>query len=804
MPFSPMMQQYLEIKKQYKDAFVLFRLGDFYEMFFDDAIKASKELDLTLTARDSGMPERAPMCGVPYHSVDGYIAKLISKGYSVAICEQGEVVAGKKGLVERKVSRLITRGTADPSMIDDNVNNYIMCVYYETDKIGVAYSDITTGEFNVQEYTKNALSKLNDCLSRVRPSEIICNCECLPISKNLAAVIYGQSPAFKVYENGEFSFEKAAPVTQAQFKLAAAEMRERPLAAVASGVLIGYLEETQKRHLSQLSSAVAFEENLFMTLDHNTRRNLELTENIRDRKNKGSLLYQINRTVTSMGARKFKSWIEQPLYNLSAIRGRHDAVGRLLGNVILCSELTGYLKKAYDIERLISRLSFGTFSPQNAVALKETLLIVPAVKAALSSLTSPYLKEISKNLLPLKDIADLLERAIVTEKTPAITRDGGFIKRGYNAELDELSSLSENASVLLNRLEAAERQETGIKNLKIGFNNVFGYYIEVSKSQVEMVPYRYSRRQTIANGERYITEELKVLEDKIISARDKCIKLELTLFAEICEKLTRETANIQSVASALSSLDCLLSFANAAYEHNYVMPEMTGGGELIIKDGRHPVVEAMLEGEKFTPNDCTLDTNENRVLIITGPNMSGKSTYMRQAALITLMAHAGSFVPAKNAVIPLTDRIFTRIGASDDVAFGQSTFMVEMTEVAEILKFCTDKSLLILDEIGRGTSTYDGLSIAMAIVEYLSAETKSKTLFSTHYHELTQAEEKFKGVKNLCVSVKETENGIIFLHKILHGKSDKSFGIEVAKMAGLPDSVVKRAKEIMKKLEERE
>ena len=801
MPLSPMMTQYKKIKEQYKDALLFFRLGDFYEMFFEDAVLASKELELTLTARDSGLPERAPMCGVPFHSVDGYIAKLIEKGYKVAICEQGEVVQNAKGLVERNVTRLMTRGTADGSMLEDNRNNYLMCVFYQNDKIGVAYTDITTGEFNVQEYNKNALSKLNDCLARIRPSEIICNAEAFPFSQNLGAVVFNQVNPFTVYERGCFEFEKAAPLAAAQFKLSKPEMAERPLACVASGVLLQYLDETQKRRLNQLTSQSAVEENRYMTLDYNTRRNLELTENIRDRKSKGSLLCQIDRTVTSAGARAFKSWLEQPLYDVENIRRRQDAVEELFGNVLLRAELTDYLKKTYDVERLVSRLSFNTFSPQNCIALKQTLSVVPSIKAALNSCSSAQLKNVNKKLLPLENITALLEKAIVTEKTPAVIREGGFMKRGYNAELDELLEYSENAAGLLEKLEAAERQETGIKNLRVGFNNVFGYYIEVSKSQLESVPYRYVRKQTTVNGERYITEELKIMEDKILSAKEQCVKLEIELYGKICEILTENIAAIQSDARSLAALDCLLSLSEAAFEHQYVKPEMTDGGALLIEEGRHPVVEAMLKDEKFTPNDCELDTGENRVLVITGPNMSGKSTYMRQAALITLLAHIGGFVPAKRAVVPLTDRIFTRIGASDDVAFGQSTFMVEMTEVAEILNNCTEKSLLILDEIGRGTSTYDGLSIAWSIIEYLSAETKSKTLFSTHYHELTELEDKLKGVKNYSVSVRETDGGIIFLHKISRGKSDKSFGIEVAKMAGLPQSVIKRAQEIMKNLE---
>ncbi|GHV01444.1 DNA mismatch repair protein MutS [Clostridia bacterium] len=803
MAQSPMMNQYFEIKRQNEGALLFYRLGDFYEMFYDDAVTASRELDLTLTHRDAGDGRRAPMCGVPFHAVDSYILKLIEKGYRVAICEQGEIVAKAK-LVERKVVRTVTRGTADCEMLRDNENNYILCAYGADGAVGVAWADITTGEFDMREFpAPDALNRLDDCLVRLRPAEIICNVSFIPHSKKLNSVVLEQVPPFYAYLQGKFNIEDAAESVKGQLS-AFRESADKRCATIAAGVLLQYISETQKRTLPQINELAGADEKPSLALDYNTRRNLELTETIRDRKRSGSLLWLLDKTVTPMGRRQLKEWLEQPLRDIAGIEYRQDGVEELLSDLLLRSEFTAALKDIRDMERLVSRLAFNNFNPPHAIQLTATLRSLARLKTALRGRRSAILRDVYGQIDPLAELAALLDAAIDPEKKVNFARDGGFIRKGFDTALDGQTELLEGGEALIKKLEEEERRETGIKNLKIAFNSVFGYYIEVSKSQLELVPYSYMRKQTVANGERFITPELKKLEERITSASDKALEIELKLYAEICAAIGAKIKEIQRDSRAVKTLDCLLSFATAAFDRHYTRPKITEGDALEIVGGRHPVVEITLKSEPFTPNDLKMNGTDDRVLIITGPNMGGKSTYMRQAALITLIAHTGGFVPAERAVVPLTDRIFTRIGASDDLAFGQSTFMVEMTELAAILKNCTEKSLVILDEIGRGTSTYDGLTIARAVIEYLSSDLKCKTLFSTHYHELTELEDELHGVKNYCVTVQETEDSVVFLHKIARGAVDRSFGVEVAKLAGLPDKVIARAKALMQRAEKRD
>ena len=795
-----MMKQYFEMKKQVGDALLFYRLGDFYEMFYDDAVTASRELDLTLTGRDAGEEKRAPMCGVPFHAVDSYILKLIEKGYRVAVCEQGEIVSKTK-LVERKVVRTVTRGTADCEMLRDDQNNYIACVYGEGGAAGVAYADITTGDFGIQEFPAgNALARLDDCLTRLKPSEIICNAAFIPFSKKLNGVLLEQTPPFYVYLQGKFNLSDASESLSTQLSVFK-DAENKPFAAVAAGVLMQYISETQKRALPQINELGDYDKKPVLTLDYNTRRNLELTETIRDRKRVGSLLQLLDKTVTPMGARQFKDWLEQPLRDAAAIEYRQDGVEELLSDLLLRSEFTAILKGIRDMERLVSRLAYNNFNPPHAIALCQTLKSLERLKAALRGRKCRILRDIYGELDPLSGLSALLDAAIDADKNVTFARDGGFIRQGYDKNLDEQNALLRGGETLIRKLEEEERRETGIKNLKIGFNSVFGYYIEVSKSQIELAPYRYTRKQTIANGERYITPELKQLEEKILSASKNALEIELKIYAGICEAVGAKIKEIQKNSKAVKTLDCVLSLAAAAFDYGYTRPAVSDGEVLEIKCGRHPVVEGTLKSEPFVPNDLYMDAADNRVLVITGPNMGGKSTYMRQAALIVLMAHTGGFVPAESARIPLCDRIFTRIGASDDLAFGQSTFMVEMISSCCACREATEKSLILLDELGRGTSTFDGMSIAYAIVKYIAEKVKAKTLFSTHYHELTEMEGKIPGIKNFSVATKEVDGNIILLHKIVRGASGKSYGIEVAKLAGLPEEVINDAKQFLQELE---
>ena len=803
MSLSPMMQQYVLTKEKYKDAILLYRLGDFYEMFFEDAVVASRALDLTLTGKQCGLDEKAPMCGIPHHAVDGYLAKLIEQGYKVAICEQ--LTEPKKGvkLVERDVVRVITPGTLiDSNLLDDKRNNYILSGFYDGGIVGVAYTDISTGIIYLAEQEVN---QFNDLLVRVRPSEIICNDKLAEIADSLLASKLQVVPKFQVRAFESFDYDDCYKVLTNQInKKELIGLTDKQQTIISSGVLINYLLETQKRSLSHINTVTFIEDSEFMNLDSNTRRNLELTETIKDRKKRGSLLWLLDKTQTSMGSRMLRSYIDQPLFDEKLINQRLNGVEELVKNVVIRDQLNNLLNSVYDIERLCGKVSYNNVTPKDTIALKNSLAVLPEIKEKLSSFKSTILKNICKDIYDYSSIFNMLDSAII-ENPPFLFKDGGFIKKGYNQELDDICNISTVGKTWIATLEADEREKTGIKTLKIGYNSVFGYYIEVSKGQIDQVPYRYQRKQTIANAERYITDELKEMENKILHAEEQKVLLELKLFNEIREVLLENVSAMQKTARQIAVLDALLSLATVACERNYCKPQVSSDLNCIeIVNGRHPVVEALLKNEDFVPNDTYLDNDEARTMIITGPNMAGKSTYMRQVALITLMAHIGSYVPATKANIALTDKIFTRVGASDDLAFGQSTFMVEMSEVSHILKQATNNSLIILDEVGRGTSTFDGLSIAWSVMEYLSKTLKAKTLFATHYHELTELEGILEGVKNYRINVKEFNDTIIFLRKIVRGGANKSFGIEVAKLAGLPENVITRAKEILHSLEENE
>ncbi len=805
---TPMMRQYLQIKEKYKDAFLFFRLGDFYEMFFDDAILASKELEITLTGRDCGLEERAPMCGVPFHSAESYINRLIEKGYKVAICEQLSDPAESKGLVDRDVIRVITPGTViEETMLEDKKNNYLASLYKNGSVIGIASVDVSTGEFNIGQITVDSTgNKLRDELARIQPKEIIVNEEMYRSKEDFPGITAGSSQFFYCYHSWSFEYETAYRKLLHHFQvynLQGFGCQDLYEGICAAGGLLEYLTETQKKALSHINHVNTHRQETYMILDAFTRRNLELTETIRGKSKRGSLLWLLDKTDTAMGGRLLRKWIEEPLVDAEKIKERLDSVDTLKNDIILHTNLRGELKDIYDIERLVSRISYGSVNARDCISLKQSISGIPRIKRMLEGIGTRQLSSIHDELDPLEDVFQLLDDAIA-EDPPVSVKEGSLIKEGYNEELDKLRQASSQGKEWIAKLEREEKEKTGIRTLKIGYNKVFGYYIDVTKSYYHLVPEHYIRKQTLANSERYITPELKEMEEAILGADEKGVQLEYRLFCEIREKLSKEIRRIQKTARALAQLDVLQSLATVASENSYVKPEITSGEKLEIIDGRHPVVEITLPNEQFVPNDTLLNQDDNRVVIITGPNMAGKSTYMRQVALITLMAHIGSFVPASKATISITDRIFTRVGASDDLSSGQSTFMVEMTEVANILHNATPRSLLILDEIGRGTSTFDGLSIAWAVIEYICDKSKigAKTLFSTHYHQLTELEKKLPGVKNYCVSVKEQGDDIIFLHKIVRGGADKSFGIQVAKLAGIPGDVIARAKKILKQLED--
>lgn len=809
--FSPMMQRYLETKEEYKDCILFYRLGDFYEMFFEDAITASRELELTLTGKDCGQEERAPMCGIPHHAAEIYVSRLINKGYKVAICEQLEDPKTTKGIVKRGVIRVVTPGTlVESNMLEERKNNYIMSIYKTGIYFGISICDISTGEFYSAEIKdNNNFPILLDEIARYTPSELVINsmmANCLDEmnkikerfenvyitkfnDKFFSEELNNVNLRFNVVDNNERKIENLA---------------EKKLALSSINALVQYIEDTQKTSLDHINKITIYNLSKYMALDINARRNLEITEKMRDKSKKGTLLWVLDKTSTSMGGRLLRRWLNDPLVDVDEINRRLNAVKELKDDIILRGEVIENLKKVNDIERLAGKMAYGNANARDMVTLKNSLFKLPEVKQILKNCKSDLLKGLYEKLDELQDIYQLIEKSIV-EDPPMTIKDGGIIKLGYDEEIDKLKTAQTEGKTWLVQLEAEEKEKTGIKNLKIGFNKVFGYFIEVTKSYLDQVPDRFIRKQTLTNAERYITEDLKNLENQILGAEEKVINLEYNAFVEIREEISKNVTRLQTTSEVISSLDVLTSFAQVAEDFNYCMPEVDSSGTIDIKNGRHPVIEKILGEGVFVENDTFLDKGDNRLSIITGPNMAGKSTYMRQVALITLMAQCGSFVPAESANIGVVDKIFTRVGASDDLSMGQSTFMVEMMEVATILKEATPNSLVILDEIGRGTSTYDGLSIAWAVAEYIADKQKcgAKTLFATHYHELTELENKIEGIKNYSIAVKEKGEDIIFLRKIVRGGTDESYGIHVARLAGVPKVVTQKANEILRSLEKK-
>ena len=800
---SPMMAEYVKTKQQYKDCILFYRLGDFYEMFFEDALTVTKELEITLTGKDCGLEERAPMCGVPFHAAETYINRLIEKGYKVAICEQVEDPKKAKGLVKREVIRVVTPGTTlDAASLDESKNNYLMSIVSMEDHFGCAIADISTGDCFLTEVDKP--QKLLDEINKFVPAEIICNdaffmsgVDTDDLKNRLGICVF---PLDAWY----FDDSLCKRTLKEHFHVNTLEglgIQDYDSGVIASGALFLYLQETQKSALSHMAGIRPYAAEKYMLIDSSSRRNLELVETLREKNKRGSLLWVLDKTKTAMGARTLRSYVEQPLIDAQEINRRLEALEELNKSPMLRDEIREYLNPIYDLERLISRISYQSANPRDLVAFASSLEMLPHIRQILKDFKTPLLTELYEDMDPLEDIAALIKSAIV-EEPPLAQKDGGIIREGYHEDVDKFRRSRTDGKKWLTELEAREKERTGIKNLKIKYNRVFGYSLEVTNSFKELVPENYIRKQTLTNAERYITQELKDLEDLILGAEDKLYALEYELFCEVRDKVGAEVVRIQKTAKAVAALDVFASLALVAQRNNYVRPKINESGVLDIKNGRHPVVEQMIEHDMFIANDTYLDNQKKRVSIITGPNMAGKSTYMRQTALIVLMAQIGSFVPADKANIGIVDRIFTRVGASDDLASGQSTFMVEMTEVANILRNATAKSLLILDEIGRRTSTFDGLAIAWAVIEHIS-DTKlcgAKTLFATHYHELTELEGKISGVNNYCIAVKEKGDDIVFLRKIVKGGADKSYGIQVAKLAGVPDSVIRRAKELVEEL----
>ena len=806
--YTPMMQHYLDMKEKYKDCILFYRLGDFYEMFFDDAINVSRELELTLTGKDCGKEERAPMCGIPFHAADTYIARLISKGYKVAICEQLEDPKFAKGMVKRDVIRVVTPGTVmEANLLEDKKNNYIMCIYKNGIYFGVTVCDITTGDLRTTEIKEsNNFAVLLDEISKYSPAELVVNPMLFDCSEEMNKI----KERFDIYvtrlEEKEFTDNYEA--LSEKYKIVDDEdspvenISNYMLSVASTNALFAYLLETQKNNLDHINKIIVYSTTKYMALDINARRNLEITEKLRDKSKKGTLLWVLDKSATAMGGRMIRRWLNNPLIDVKQINKRLDAVQELKDNIILRGDIADNLKKVYDMERLASKISYGSANGRDLISLKNSAKQLPEIKKILAGTKSAMLQELYSELDVLEDVYELIDKTIV-EEPPVSVKEGGLIKVGYDEEIDKLKTATTDGKNWIIQLEAEEREKTGIKGLKVGFNKVFGYYIEVTKSNMSLVPDRYIRKQTLTNGERYITEELKNLENQILGAEEKVVNLEYNVFVEVRDKIEAQLERLQKSAGIVAMLDALCSFATIAEDQNYVRPTVDNNGVIDIKDGRHPVIEKILPSGSFVQNDTYLDKEENRLAIITGPNMAGKSTYMRQVALITLMAQVGSFVPASSATIGVVDKIFTRVGASDDLSMGQSTFMVEMMEVAQILKEATENSLVILDEIGRGTSTYDGLSIAWAVAEYISDKEKcgAKTLFATHYHELTGLENKLEGVKNYSVAVKEKGEDVIFLRKIVKGGTDESYGVHVAKLAGVPQVVTKRANEILKSIE---
>ena len=803
MNMSPMMQEYCKTKEEYKDCILFYRLGDFYEMFFDDALLVSKELELTLTGKDCGLEERAPMCGIPFHAADTYINRLIERGHKVAICEQVEDPKKAKGLVKRAVIRVVTPGTTlDATSLDESKNNYLMSIVSIADRFGCAIADITTGDCFLTEVPNS--QKLVDEINKFSPGEIICNdsffmsgVDTDDLKERLGICIFSLDAWYFDDDTCRKELREHFHVTN----LEGLGISDYDSGIIAAGALFLYLKETQKTALSQMTTIRPYTAERYMLIDSSSRRNLELVETLREKQKRGSLLWVLDKTKTAMGARTLRSFVEQPLIDAEEINRRLEALEELNEKPMLRDEIREYLNPVYDLERLVSRISFKSANPRDMVAFASSLEMIPYIKQVLKDFQAPILKEIYEDMDSLEDITDLIKHAIVDEP-PLAQKDGGIIREGFNEDVDKFRSARTDGKKWLTELETKERERTGIKSLKIKYNRVFGYALEVTNTFKELVPENYIRKQTLANAERYITEELKNLENMILGAEDKLYALEYELFSNVRDKVGQEVIRIQRTAKAIAGLDVFASLALVAERNHYVRPKVNEGGIIDIKGGRHPVVEQMIDNDMFIANDTYLDNTKKRISIITGPNMAGKSTYMRQTALIVLMAQIGSFVPADKAVVGIVDRIFTRVGASDDLASGQSTFMVEMTEVANILRNATAKSLLILDEIGRGTSTFDGLAIAWAVIEHIS-NTKlcgAKTLFATHYHELTELEGKLSGVTNYCIAVKEKGDDIVFLRKIVKGGADKSYGIQVAKLAGVPDSVINRAKELVEEL----
>ena len=800
---SPMMVHYLETKKQYPDCILFYRLGDFYEMFFEDALTVSKELEITLTGKECGLEERAPMCGVPYHALDNHLYRLVQKGYKVAIAEQMEDPKQAKGLVKREVIRVVTPGTITSAQaLDETKNNYLMGIVYIDERFGIAVSDISTGDFLVTEVASER--ELADEINKFCPSEIICNDAFFVSGVDTEEVKNRYQTVISALDSHFFSDEGCRKILKEHFKVGSLDglgLQDYDTGVIAAGAVMEYMYETQKSTLSHITTITPYSTGEFMIIDTSTRRNLELLETMREKQKRGTLLWVLDKTKTAMGARLLRTYIEQPLIHKDDIIARQNAIEELNMNYISREEICEYLNPIYDLERLIGRISYKTANPRDLISFKNSLEMLPYIKDLMGEFTTPLLKELWEELDPLEDVHDLVSRAIVDDP-PVSLRDGGIIKEGYHEETDKLRHAKTEGKTWLAQLESRERDKTGIKNLKVKYNKVFGYYFEVTNSFKGMVPDYFVRKQTLANAERYTTDELKELEDMILGAEDKLYTLEYGLFCEVRDTIAAEVLRIQQTARAIAGIDVMTSLSAVATKNNYVKPRINEKGVIDIKNGRHPVVEKMMRDDLFVANDTYLDNTKNRLSIITGPNMAGKSTYMRQTALIVLMAQLGSFVPADEANIGICDRIFTRVGASDDLASGQSTFMVEMTEVANILRNATKNSLIVLDEIGRGTSTFDGLSIAWAVVEHISNPKLlgAKTLFATHYHELTELEGTINGVNNYCIAVKEQGDDIVFLRKIVKGGADKSYGVQVAKLAGVPDSVIVRAKELLVEL----
>lgn len=801
---SPMMKQYFKIKEENPDSILFFRLGDFYEMFYDDAKLASKELELTLTGRDCGQDERAPMCGVPFHSCEGYIARLVAKGYKVAICEQTEDPATAKGLVNRDIIRVITPGTVmESSMLDESKNNYICCMFSKNKKIGLCFCDISTGELYATEISgKDSYNILTSQLSSYSPREILIGGDIVKISQLPKFIKSKLSAGVEMLEDEKFDFSICKLTVSEQFSDDSKLIENNEVLISSVGALINYLKDTQKTGLERINHIELYKENQYMRLDYNTQRNLELTQTMLTKEKRGSLLWVLDKTKTAMGKRLIRSWIEHPLMNITSINNRLSAVDELVRDTLLRLEITDNITGIFDIERLMTKIVYGSANARDLCSLCSAIENLPKISDLLKDTRASYLRQIYKNIDKLEDIHNLIDSAIIDDP-PFTVREGGMIKQGYNDELDSVLNDMNNSKGILAQIEAEQRDATGIPKLKVGYNRVFGYYIEVTNSYKSMVPDTYIRKQTLTNCERFITQELKDVEGRILGAKDRAVAMEFSIFDNIRKTVADNLERIQNTAKAIATLDVLTSFANVASDNRYIRPEITLSSSIKIKDSRHPVVEVLLKDSPFVPNDVNLDCENERIAIITGPNMAGKSTYMRQIALIVLMAQIGCFVPASYAEIGIVDSIFTRVGASDDLASGQSTFMVEMSEVANIVKNATSKSLLILDEIGRGTSTFDGMSIARAVLEYCADKKKlgAKTLFATHYHELTIMEQLLDGVRNYSIAVKKRGDDITFLRRIIPGGADDSYGIEVAKLAGVPQSIINRAKEILKELE---